>query len=577
LRRVPRKTVAQSQALELRRAGRALVISRWIAIPWALAEILTRTVPPYPPGHRGAAVAVVGILAVGNAVFWAATRRPQSLARERVVAVAGLAFDVLVLFTFVWLHTFAHTAALWVVLLILPLEGANLFGLGGALATWAVGTVLYIGREVWGSGTYSYILSWNSIGFRMGVGLVIALVAGLMARQLVRQRDRIVSVAEQLAEAQAITHIGSWEVDLTSEEANWSDELYRISGFEPAAFPASNEAYLRMIHPDDRAAVVEAAAGAVAEMGSFSLRCRIVRSDEQIRVIEVRGRVMPTPQGELRLIGTAQDVTERHEAEVAFRQYARELAEANERLKAADNLKDHIIAATNHELRTPLTTILGCSVMLNQNWDSMEDAHKREFVGMIEHQSTRLHSLVEDLLTLAGAGAGALKFERRPLDVTAVIAEAIAAHGVAADVAVRCPENLRAVGDYARLVQILTNYLSNARKYGSPPVEIRAEEVDGWVEIRVADQGPGVPHGFVERLFEKFSQAQPGKSPGSGLGLSIVRELATGQGAEAWYEPSPGGGACFGVRVPRTSEHAGEAPGAFSVRTGRGSRAAQSA
>jgi PAS domain S-box-containing protein len=551
---VTRNASPQSQALELRHAGRALVLSRWIALPWGLTEILTRTVPAYPPGTRGAAAVVVGVLALGNVVMWLAGRRPGGPKRERVLAVAGLMFDVAVISAFVWLHTFAHTAALWTILLILPLEGAILFGLKGALITWGAGTVSYIGRELWGSTTYSYVLSWNSIGFRMGVGFVIALVAGLMARELVRQRDRVASVAAQLAEAQAITHIGSWEVDLSTQAVSWSDELYRITGFEPEAFPPSYEAYLEVVHPDDRETLVEATTRALAEGRSFRVQCRIVRQDGTTRVIEMRGRGIADGSGEpVGLIGTGQDVTERHEADVAFRQHASDLAEANEKLKAADELKDQLIAATNHELRTPLTTILGCAMMLGQRWESMEEANRREFVEMIERQSRRLESLVEDLLTLASAGAGALEFDLRTVTVAEAIGEAIAAQGSAGDVTVRCAPTVHASADFDRLVQIVSNYLSNAYKYGAPPVEIWVEEVGEWVEIRVADHGPGVPEEFVPKLYERFTQAQPGRSRGSGLGLSIVKELAAGQRGEAWFEPGGSGGACFGVRVPRAT------------------------
>jgi signal transduction histidine kinase len=96
---------------------------------------------------------------------------------------------------------------------------------------------------------------------------------------------------------------------------------------------------------------------------------------------------------------------------------------------------------------------------------------------------------------------------------------------------------------------MLTNYVANALKYGGPPIRIEAREADGVVEIFVRDRGTGVPEEFVPRLFERFAQAGT-KEGGTGLGLSIVRGLARAQGGEAWYEPDPSGGACFGVRLP---------------------------
>lgn len=106
--------------------------------------------------------------------------------------------DVVVASAFVLVHTFDHSAALWAVLLILPLEGAILFDLRGALTVWGAGLAVYAGREAWGSGHYDYAFSWNSIGFRMGIGLLIALVAGLMARDLNRERMRLAAAVDRL-------------------------------------------------------------------------------------------------------------------------------------------------------------------------------------------------------------------------------------------------------------------------------------------------------------------------------------------------------------------------------------------
>lgn len=85
-------------------------------------------------------------------------------------------------------YTFDQLSALWAVLFILPLEGAIRFGLAGALAAWAAATALYTVRELWGSREYDYPFLWNSVSFRMGIGFLIALVAGMMARSLLRQR-----------------------------------------------------------------------------------------------------------------------------------------------------------------------------------------------------------------------------------------------------------------------------------------------------------------------------------------------------------------------------------------------------
>ncbi|MGH2678216.1 MAG: sensor histidine kinase, partial [Actinomycetota bacterium] len=109
---------------------------------------------------------------------------------------------------------------------------------------------------------------------------------------------------------------------------------------------------------------------------------------------------------------------------------------------------------------------------------------------------------------------------------------------------------LRVRVDPDHLEQILMNYVSNAMRYGRPPVRIDAGRRDRFVEIVVADSGSGVPPAFVPRLFEEFAQA--GRSgTGTGLGLSIVLGLARAQGGDAWYEAGEPG-ARFCVRLPAT-------------------------
>lgn len=165
-----------------------MVQVRWAAVVLAAVQVLAYREAPYPPGIRTAALLLVGGLAVANVAIWLLSRRVHTLGRARLLSLGALTLDVLVASGFVWLYTFDQLSALWAVLFVLPLEGAIRFGLAGALGAWAAAAGLYTAREVWGSREYDYPLLWNSITFRMGIGFLIALVAGLMARTLTRQR-----------------------------------------------------------------------------------------------------------------------------------------------------------------------------------------------------------------------------------------------------------------------------------------------------------------------------------------------------------------------------------------------------
>lgn len=190
--------VDQVALTDLRRSERTMLIARSIAVPWTYLQILTYSDLPYPDGVQGRAYALATLLLLGNLAVFAAYRRVKTLQGHRRLAGASLSLDLLVVSGIVWLFAFDPGSALWAVLFILPLEGAMRFQLQGALATWAGATLLYIGRDVTGSEHYGYELQWNSISFRMGIGLIIAVVAGLMARDLMRQRARLAQTVLRL-------------------------------------------------------------------------------------------------------------------------------------------------------------------------------------------------------------------------------------------------------------------------------------------------------------------------------------------------------------------------------------------
>jgi signal transduction histidine kinase len=121
------------------------------------------------------------------------------------------------------------------------------------------------------------------------------------------------------------------------------------------------------------------------------------------------------------------------------------------------------------------------------------------------------------------------------------------------DLCVDCPGDLRLRTDPDHLRRIVVNYLTNAFKYGSEPVDVHVITTDDAVKLEVCDQGEGVPPEFVPRLFERFARADrtARSREGTGLGLSIVQGLAAANGGEAWYQPREPHGSCFGLTLPR--------------------------
>lgn len=227
--------------------------------------------------------------------------------------------------------------------------------------------------------------------------------------------------------------------------------------------------------------------------------------------------------------------------------------EANADLQAVNEAMRGFVAVAAHDLRSPLASIVGFASLLNAKWATLIEEDRREFVATIERQSQNMSRLVDDLLTLSSIEAGALNMRPELIVLGDAIERCLeAGGGDAASVSVSCSPDLAVLVDPHDLGRILGNYLQNAFKYGEPPVRIEAVRVGDSVEVRVLDNGPGVPPEFVSRLFTKFARAETANTrvqKGTGLGLSIVRGLAEANGGATRYEPNAPNGSCFVVRL----------------------------
>lgn len=241
--------------------------------------------------------------------------------------------------------------------------------------------------------------------------------------------------------------------------------------------------------------------------------------------------------------------------------------------KRNERLKSEFVATVSHELRTPLTSIAGALRLLDSGaLGEVPDPVKR-LVKVALDNSTRLALLINDILDIEKLEAGKMKFNLSRTDVKALAEQAIEASAAFADsfnVKLRLEDgaaDAAVKADPHRLMQVLGNLLSNAIKFSPPGEEVLVTVRCGSdrVRIGVRDHGPGIAEEFKARIFEKFAQADSSdarRRGGSGLGLSIVRQIVNRLDGMIAYEAAPGGGTIFTVDLPQWEEGAeGDAGG----------------
>jgi two-component system phosphate regulon sensor histidine kinase PhoR len=229
------------------------------------------------------------------------------------------------------------------------------------------------------------------------------------------------------------------------------------------------------------------------------------------------------------------------------------------RIHRLENLRREFVANVSHELRTPITSIKGFAETLQDG--GLEDAgHAAKMVDVIVRQSERLGGVIEDLLALSRLERRGVTIERVECGVATLIrqAEEICAPkagrlGVV--VVIDCPEHLRARVSPTLVTQAVTNLLDNAITHGSEGghVSVCAADMNGELEIRVTDRGPGIAQEHLARLFERFYRVDKARSRdlgGTGLGLSIVKHVAQAHGGTVTVASKVGGGSTFALRLP---------------------------
>ncbi|MHA2370885.1 MAG: PAS domain S-box protein, partial [Candidatus Hodarchaeales archaeon] len=301
--------------------------------------------------------------------------------------------------------------------------------------------------------------------------------------------------SEQLAEAQQLAHLGSWEWDISQNTTVWSDELFQIFGVNPDYFdPNAYEAFLDCLHPEDRDRVVKVMQQALNDLLPFNVEYRIIRPNKTVRHIHARGKITCDETGRpTKMLGTSQDITERK--------------------KMTDELSEFVHAMA-HDINGKLAVISGFAELIEANSDPT-----------LAKKISRIVRTLSDLLvrSVALADAGQAIGEMIDVDLNSLVEE-VSLNFIPSTIAFEMDKLPRVKGDREKITQAFLNLFENALTHGTPKkIEVRQQESEGESQILIINDGTVISPEHRERIFQRgFTTKAEGRS---GLGLAIVQKI----------------------------------------------------
>jgi PAS domain S-box-containing protein len=256
-----------------------------------------------------------------------------------------------------------------------------------------------------------------------------------------------------------------------------------------------------------------------------------------------------------------EDVTVVREAQDKLGEALESQRSANATLEKLDRTKTEFLSIVSHEFRTALTGIQGFSELIRDG--GLEPDEVRAYGGYIFNDADRVNRLIGDLLDLDRMESGRMSIRTADVDINEVLSDAIARAGSSPSVEFKSDLDPRlpiVVGDRDRLVQVVSNLVNNAVKYspdgGTVTLCSRAE--GGFALVSVTDTGVGIPPDEISHVFERFRRVRSGAAqsiPGTGLGLTIVKQIVEMHGGKIWVESAVGHGSAFHFTLPLAAEN----------------------
>ncbi len=395
----------------------------------------------------------------------------------------------------------------------------------------------------------------------LGLVLLTSSVDRRFAAQILElQEEKLRRSEAYLAEAQRLTHTGSWAWRVAGGDAlHLSGEWYRIYGFDPENGPPTFEERRQRTHPEDRAKWQGAIDQAIAEKSEYKAEFRILLPDGSVKHIHTVGHPVLNASGDLvQFVGSSTDITERKHAEEALRQAQTDLAHAS-RVTTMGELTASLAHEVNQPIAAAVTDANTCLRWLARDQPDLEEA--REAAARVVKDATRAAEIIARVRMVFKKGVA----QRELVDVNELIREMIIllrneisrqSIAVRTQLAEALP---RIMADRVQLQQVMMNLVMNsidAMKDVDGPrsltINSRSAESE-QVMVSVSDTGVGLPSQQAEQIFNAFFST---KAHGTGMGLRISRSIVESHGGRLWAADNSPRGASFHLTLPtKVEEH----------------------
>lgn len=381
-------------------------------------------------------------------------------------------------------------------------------------------------------------------------------------------QESLIKSEANLNKAQRMAQIGSWNRDIVKDKLLWSENVYRVFGFEPFSFEPDHSIFMDVVHPDDRQ-MVEFAFQELLEGKPYDIIHRIVLSDGSVRHVRERADVTLDENGEVvQINGTVADITERTRAEQENYELEKQLRQSR-KMETIGMLTGGIAHDFNNIL-TPIAGYVDMARMTLPANDPLAYDMKQVSLGV-----DRAKDLIQQILLFSRQAEPALA----PVDVKDVIIEALDLLRTTIPANINIEQQLdgsynQVLGDETQIHQVIVNLCTNAAQAmsnegGTLTVKLEQGSLDAktakllpkltlakYLRLSVLDTGPGMDEKTQESIFNPFFTTKKVGS-GTGLGLSVVHGIVQSHGGDVRVESEPGKGAAFHVYLP-TSDYSEE-------------------